>query len=97
MFLKQKTTWSSGESVVCINAPENAAVRKLFRQLVLEMGDTEEATHWSNARIRNQLSPPAEMANTPKAVFRLKNAVSYAFRKDVPDGVVKVVLTIPAE
>ena len=94
LFLKQKTTWSSGEAVVCINAPSSSELRKQFRSIVMEMSETEEATHWANARIRSQVSPPAEMVNTPKAVFRLKNAVSYAFRKNVPPGVVKIVLVL---
>ncbi len=95
LFLKQKTSWSSGESVVTINAPEGSSLRNQFRTAVLAMTAVEEATHWETVRIRNQIAKPAEMLNTPKAVFRLKNAVSYAFRKDVPDNVVKVILVIP--
>ena len=94
LFLKQKTSWTSGGSVVCINAPRGTALRDQFRKQVLAMSAAEESTHWETARIRSQVSPPAEMLNTPKAVFRIKNALSYAFRKDVPKDVVKIVLEI---
>ena len=95
LFLKKRASWSSGQSVIVINAPSGSAVRNQFRKAVLGMSEAEEATHWETARIRNQIAEPAEMLNTAKAVFRLKNAVSYAFRKDVPQGVVEVVLVIP--
>lgn len=95
LFLKQKTSWSSGEAVVCINAPSGTPLRNQFRQQVLGMSEAEEATHWETVRIRNQITPPSEMLNTPKPVFRLKSAISYAFRKDVPAGVVKIILEIP--
>lgn len=95
LFLKQKTSWASGEQVVCINAPDGTPLRNQFRQQVLAMSEAEEATHWETVRIRNQTLAPSEMLNTPKAVFRLKNAVSYAFRKDVPNGVVSILLEIP--
>jgi ABC-type phosphate transport system substrate-binding protein len=95
IFLKQKTTWQNGNAIICVNAPSASEVRKQFRQKVLAMTESEESTHWETMKIRSQIFAPAEMPNTAKAVFKLKNAVSYAFRKDVPNGVVKVVLVIP--
>ena len=95
IYLKQKTSWSGGDNIVCINPPESAAVRKAFRSKVLGMTSVEEERYWSDQKIRRQLFPPPELANTPKAVFKLKNAIGYAYRKDVPAGVVKIVAVIP--
>jgi ABC-type phosphate transport system substrate-binding protein len=94
IFLKQKTTWQGKGTIVCINSPSASKLRKQFRDQVLGMTEAEESTYWETIRIRNQVFEPAEMLNTPKAVFRLKNAVSYAYRKDVPNGVVKVILVL---
>jgi ABC-type phosphate transport system substrate-binding protein len=95
IFLKKKTRWPGGEKINCINTPEGSAVREEFRKRVLGMSKTEEVTYWQNQKIRMQLSPPIEISNTPKAVFRLNGAISYAFRKDLPAGVVTTVLVLP--
>jgi len=95
IFLKRKTSWRNGESIVCINAQGADPLRELFREKVLEMSKSEESEYWQKEKVRKQLSAPAEMGNVAKAVFRLKNAVAYAYRKDIPEGVVKVVLIIP--
>ena len=58
------------------------------------MTPSEEATYWENQKIRQQLSPPPEMGSILKAVFKLKNSISYAYRKDVAGDVVKVLLVI---
>ncbi len=95
IFLKKKNNWQGGDRIVCINAEEGTPLREAFRQKVLEMTATEEATYFENQRIRFQLVAPADMGNGPKAVFKMKAAVAYAYRKDVPAGVVKIVLVIP--
>jgi ABC-type phosphate transport system substrate-binding protein len=80
MFLKKKTGWpGGGDRIIPINAPENSPLGERFRQTVLAMTDREESSYWRDQQIRQQLSPPVEMSNTPKAVFKLKNAVSYTF------------------
>jgi hypothetical protein len=94
LFLKKKTTLSDGGKIICVNPSENAVVRKRFREKVLGMTETEEAIYWQDQQIRSQMSPPVQFANTPKAVFNLQRSISYGFRKDVPEGVVKVVLVI---
>lgn len=95
IFLKKKTTWRNGDSIVCINAQDTDSSRELFRQKVLEMSKSEELEYWEKEKMRKQLSMPAEMSNLAKAVFKIKNAVAYAYRKDVPQDVVKVILVIP--
>ena len=95
IFLKKKTRWPGGNKIDCINTPEGTAEREEFRKRILEMSKTEEITYWQNQKIRMQLSPPIEISNTPKAVFRLNGGISYAFRKNLPSGVVKPVLVLP--
>ena len=95
IFLKRKTSWPGGDNIVCINVSDSSPLRELFRGRVLEMTKEDEQRYWTNQKIRFQLSPPAEMDDTPKAVFKLRNAIGYAARKDVPQGVVKIVAVIP--
>ena len=94
IFLKKKGYWPDGEHIVCIHPPESSKARHRFRDVVLGMSQEAEKTYWRTQQIRNQVAPPANISNTPKAVFRLKNAVSYALRKDVPKGVAKIVLSL---
>lgn len=101
IFLKQKTSWSAREKIVCINAKEGTPLRSIFRERVLKMDEKSEHVYWQEQKIRHQLTTPAEFSNTIKAVFKVETifksmgAISYAFRKDVPENVVKTVLVIP--
>jgi len=95
IFLRKKTSWSNGDRIIVVNAKNNAAVRDRFRQKVLGMTAADEQTYWANEKVRRQISPPPELSTIPKAVFKLKNSIGYAFRKDVPANVVKVLLVIP--
>lgn len=95
IFLKKKTRWTGGRPIVIINPYGSSPVRKRFSDKVLGMTATDVASYWEKERIRSQVEPPVEMGNTAKAVFHLRNAISYAYRKDVPDGVVKIVLVVP--
>ena len=95
IFLKRKTSWKGGNNIVCINAQRTDPLRELFREKVLEMSNSEESEYWQKEKVRKQLSAPAEMGNAAKVVFKVKNAVAYAYRKDVPQGVVKIILVIP--
>lgn len=95
IFLKKRTRWPGGDKIDCINSPEGSAERTLFRNKILGMSKTEETTYWQNQKLRMQLSPPIQISNTTKAVFRLKRSVGYAFRKNVPKGVVRIILVVP--
>ena len=95
IFLKKKSSWPGGNPIVPINARVSEDIREEFREKVLDMSNTEESTYWETQKIRLQLSSPVEMGRTPKAVFKLKNAISYAYRRDVPTDVVKVVQILP--
>jgi ABC-type phosphate transport system substrate-binding protein len=95
IFLKKKNNWPGGERIVCVNAKEGSAVREEFRKKVLNMTAQEEATYWENQRIRYQLFAPSEIPGAARAVFKMKAAVGYAYRKDVPKDVVKIILVLP--
>ena len=97
VFLKKKTSWSNGDRIICINPTSSSAVRKVFREKVLDMSESEEKTYWEKQKVRRQLTMPAEMRSIVKAVFKLSNAISYAYRKDVPNNVVKVLYVISAQ
>lgn len=95
IFLLRRERWSSGQSVVPINAPAQSPLREAFAKRVLGMRVDEEQTYWHRYKIRNGSNPPPEFPNTLKAVFMLKAGVSYIFRSDFKEGVAKVVLVIP--
>ena len=95
IFLKKKTTWINGDRIICINAPSTSAERAIFREKILGMSENEENTYWEKQKIKRQLTSPSEMRSIVKAVFKLSNGISYAYRKDVPPNVVKVLYVIP--
>lgn len=93
-FLKERTSWKSGGKVVPVNAPAGTALRKKFRRKVLGMDAAHEQSYWQDEGIRRGLVQPPEFGNTLKAVFKLKGAVSYVYRKDFNADVAKVLLVI---
>ena len=94
IFLGKKSSWKGGDRIVCLNQFDSHPIRNVFRKKVLNMSPKEEETYWEAQKVRRQLAPPPELTSIPKAVFKLKNAISYAYRKDVPDNVVKVLLVL---
>ncbi len=93
-FLKQRTSWKGGTKVIVVNAPSDTELRRNFRKKILGMDDAHEESYWQDEGIRKGLSKPPEFGNTLKAVFKLKGAVSYVYRKDFKEGVAKVLLVI---
>ena len=94
-FLKKRYSYSGGEKVVPINAKEKT-LRNAFRKRVLEMSAEEEQRYWQYRMVRSAVDAPPEFGNTLKAAFKLKGGLSYVFRKDYRENVVKIVLEIPA-
>ena len=95
IFLGKKSSWKGGDRIVCLNQYASHPIRDAFREKVLNMSAKDEETYWENQKVRKQITPPPELGSIPKAVFKLKNSLSYAYRKDVPANVVKVLLVIP--
>ena len=94
LFTKRQSSLGK-TNVICLNSRTGTSIRDAFRERVLEMGQNEEQNYWEQAKIKHQLTPPPEFPTTVKAVFKLKKAISYAYRKDVPPNVVKVILVVP--
>ena len=60
------------------------------------MSPAEEQRYWRDAKVKGTENEPVSFSNTLQAVFKLKGALSYVYRKDFREGVSKVVLVIPA-
>ena len=95
LFLKKKVYWSVTERALAVNSADSA-LRDDFRGKVLKMTEAEEQRYWRDARVMGTQIEPTAFPNTLQAVFKLKGAVSYVYRKDYREGVSQVVLVIPA-
>ena len=93
VFLKEQSVLS-GKKVLPINAKQSSALRNNFRVKVLKMSSFQEAGYWETQKIKAGIRPPAELSNTVKAVFSIKNGISYCYRKDFNPAVSKIVLTL---
>ena len=97
LFLKIKTRWKKGTKVVPIHAKDGTQLRKEFLARLLKMTPDVEKAYWRDQKIKVGLSKPPEFGNVQKAVFKLKGAIGYIYRSQYLEGVVKVVLVVPAE
>lgn len=96
-FLRKKTAWQSGDTVVPVHATSGSRLRADFCTRVLGMSANEEKLYWKAAQIRTGQESPASFANTLKAVFKLRGSVSYIYRADYREGVAKVLLVLPSQ
>jgi len=94
-FLMTKTAWPGGEKAVVLNSRDEK-LRETFRTKVLSMTADEEKRFWQDQMIRTGRQAPPEFGNVSKAVYSLKGAIGYIYRKDLNSNVVKAVLEIPA-
>lgn len=95
IFLKKRTSFSSGEKAIPIHS-SSAELRKDFRERVLYMSDAEEQIYWHKRKIKDGESEPAMFRNVLKAVYKLRGAISYVYRKHYNAKAAKVVLVLPA-
>ena len=96
-FLRKRHTWGPGQKSVPIHAKSTTRVREAFNRKVLNMSVNEELQYWQNRKIKFGDSSIVEFGNNLKAVFKIKGSISYVFRSDYKEGVVKVLLVIPAD
>lgn len=94
-FLKRRSRWPNGSKVIPVNAKAGAEARRAFQARVLEMHPDEEKLFWSDQKIRKGLTPPPEIQQNQRAVFKLKGSVSYVLRRDFKKGVATIVLVVP--
>ena len=97
IFLKRRLDWPSGGRAVPFNAPLGTELRNDFRSRILGMTESEEVQYWQARKIRAGVTPPPEMNDTRKAVFRLRGAVSYIYRDQYKEGVAKILLVVSAQ
>ncbi|MBN2801728.1 MAG: hypothetical protein JXR91_01405 [Deltaproteobacteria bacterium] len=93
VFLKEKTVLN-GNKITPVNARNGSPLRKYFTEKVLGMSSSDESAYWEAQKIRTGVRQPTELSNTVKAVFSIKNGVSYCYRKDFNPAVAKIVLVI---
>jgi len=93
IFLRTKTDFR-GSRTTPIHASDGSVLRKTFSRKVLGMTEAEEKQYWEKVKIMEGKMPPASFSNTSKAVFKLKDSISYVFRKDYKN-VGKILLVIP--
>ncbi|MDJ0764100.1 MAG: hypothetical protein QNJ97_14050 [Myxococcota bacterium] len=96
IFLKKRTAWPSGGKVTPVNASPGSELRNGFRKQILKMTADEERQYWQDLKIRKGAAEPPVFSQPLRAVFHLKGSVSYVFRSQYKEGVVKVLLVIPA-
>ncbi len=96
LFLLYRTSFEGGGRAVIINAKNGTPLREDFRRKVLDMSQEEELRYWQERKVRSGQIAPAEFSNPLKAVFKIKGAVGYVYRSQYREGVVDVVLVIPA-
>jgi len=97
LFLRKRTQWPDGAKALPINASQKAEVRGVFDEKVLGMSLEDELVYWYKKKIQTGSSAPPEFSNPLKAVFRLKGSVSYVYRSQYREGVVKILLVVPAK
>lgn len=95
IFLKVRKDWPGGQAAMPVNAKDDT-LRAAFRSKVLQMDASAEKRHWEEVKVKYGQSEPPSLSNNLKAVFSLKGAVSYVYRKDFAEGIAKVVMVIPA-
>jgi len=97
IFLKKRTTWNTGEKAFAVHN-RNPQLRKRFIEKILQMKSLEaEQEYWAEQKIMHGTSEPYAFVNVLKAVFKLKGSVSYIYRSQYLEGVVKVVLVLKAK
>jgi len=95
VFLCKKESWSTGLRAIPIHA-KDAALRNEFRQRLLHMDHSEETRFWQQYQIKTGKSQPGSFGDTLKAVYKIRGGVSYIYRSQYRQGIVKVLLVLPA-
>ena len=95
IFLKKRIRLQDGTKAAVINDKPGTTLRKEFQEKVLDMTANKENIYWQEQKIKKGISPPAELRNRLKAVYKIKGAISYLYRKDFKSGVTKVLLVLP--
>jgi hypothetical protein len=95
IFLRIRRVIGSGTPVTPVNAREDSALRKEFRERILQMSPEKEGRYWEDKKISLGLTAPPEFSSPLKAIFKLQNSVGYVFRSEYLQGVVKILAVVP--
>jgi len=96
MFLKRKVTWDGDLPVVPVHPNAASPLRAEFLKRVIQLSAADETRYWEDQKIKHGIIGPKVFPNPLKAVYMIKGSLSYIQRKDYKDGVVKIVLVLPA-
>jgi len=97
IYLGQRKSWKKGGKIKPINAKVGSRLRSVFRKKVLGLDETRETNYWQMQKVRKTGTPPVESVNTLLAVIKNSGSVSYVFRKNYRQGLVKVLLVLPGQ
>jgi hypothetical protein len=93
IFKKEKSR-ISGIRVIPINAKSDTKLRTSFLQKALNMTPSDEITYWEKQKVTKGIQPPSELSNTVKAVFSIKNGISYCFKSQYKSSAAKILLVL---
>ncbi|MBN2343172.1 MAG: hypothetical protein JXX29_14085 [Deltaproteobacteria bacterium] len=93
IFLKTQTR-VGGKAVIPVNARKDSSLRKAFVQRALHMSATEEQRYWQDQKMKAGAQLPPEVGDTVRAVFGIKNGISYCFASQYKADVAQILLKI---
>jgi hypothetical protein len=94
IFLKKRLGWPAGGKAIPIHVKGNPTLKQRFLEIVTDMTEEEEKHYWQKQKVRKGIPPPPEFQDVLKAVFSVKNSVSYIYRHQYHEDVVKVLLVL---
>ncbi|MCU0664997.1 MAG: hypothetical protein MUC50_22080 [Myxococcota bacterium] len=96
IFLKKRLVWKDGVNAVPMNAPLGTKLRKEFQERLLGKSENETQRYWEEFKIRSGGAEPVQFGNAIRPVFHLRGAVGYIYRAQYQQGVVQILLVLPA-
>ena len=95
VFLKKKENWSNGVHATPLHS-SSRSLKADFCKRLLKMDIGEEERFWQANQIKTGKSKPPSFMNTLKAVYKLRGAVSYIYRSQYKEGIVKIAYVLAA-
>jgi len=93
-IFRKELSMVSGNRVAPINTTRANPLRAAFVKKVFGMSVSDEIAFWEKQKVMTGSQPPTEVDNTLKAVFSLKNGISYCFKSQYKPGTAKILLTL---
>jgi ABC-type phosphate transport system substrate-binding protein len=97
MFLRKKTTWPSGQTVVPVDQHTNSATRRAFSKAILGKEPLEIAAYWNQQIFSGRALPPPSKSTDKEVLAYVRdnpNAIGYvAADATIGEGVKIVAVT----